>query len=58
VLVAEAVSPEDLDARDLRQRLEEAERELAEAEDGSAAQEGAERERRRLEAFLQIAERG
>ena len=58
VLVAEAVSPEDLDARDLRQRLEEAERELAEAEDGSAAQEGAERERRRLETFLQIAERG
>ncbi len=56
VLVAEAVSPDALDARELRERLAEAERELAEADQGTAAEEAAERERRRLQAFLQIAE--
>jgi F-type H+-transporting ATPase subunit epsilon len=56
VLIAEAIRPEDLDAGDLRQRLEEAERELAEAEEGTAAQEAAERERRRFQTFLEIAE--
>jgi F-type H+-transporting ATPase subunit epsilon len=56
VLVAEAVSPDQLDARELRERLAEAEREVAEAEQGTAAEEAAERERRRLQAFLQIAE--
>lgn len=57
VLVAEAVPPGSLDAGELRQRLGEAERELAEAEQGTAAQEAAERERRRLQAFLEIAEK-
>ena len=56
VLVAEAVSPDALDAADLKDRLADAQRELSEAEEGTAAQEAAERETRRLEAFLQIAE--
>ena len=56
VLVAEAVSPDALDAAELRERLTGAQQELAEAGEGTAAQEAAERETRRLEAFLQIAE--
>jgi F-type H+-transporting ATPase subunit epsilon len=56
VLVAEAIQPDVLDAQDLRQRLEEATRELTEAEPETAANEAAEREKRRLEAFLEIAE--
>ena len=56
VLIAEAVPPEDLDAGELRERLEEAERELKDRDEGSAAHEHAEREKRRLEAFLEIAE--
>ncbi len=56
VLVAEAVSPDALDAGELRGRLGEAERGLAEAEEGTAAADAAEREKRRLQAFLQIAE--
>src|SRR3954464_248560 len=57
VLIAEAIPPDELDAGDLRERLEEAERQLSEAEAGSAAHDLAEREKRRFEAFLQIAER-
>ena len=56
VLVAEAIAPDELDAADLRHRLEEAEQRLSEAEEGSAAAEQAERERARCEAFIQIAE--
>src|SRR5215211_2225213 len=58
VLIAEAIPPDQLDAGDLRQRLEEAEQELNEAEDGSAAHEMAERQKRRFETFLEIAEGG
>ena len=58
VLIAEARSPEELDVSELRHRLEEAERSLSEAEEGSAAAEQAERERARSEAFLKIAEGG
>jgi F-type H+-transporting ATPase subunit epsilon len=57
VLIAEAIPPDQLDAGDLRERLEEAERELSEAEAGSAAHEHAEREKHRFQAFLEIAER-
>jgi F-type H+-transporting ATPase subunit epsilon len=57
VLVAEAVPPDELDAGELRQRLEEAERELGESDEGTAAHEAAEREKRRFETFLEIAER-
>jgi F-type H+-transporting ATPase subunit epsilon len=56
VLVAEALTPDQLDASELRQRLEDAEARLAEAEEGSAAEETAEREKARAEAFIAIAE--
>jgi F-type H+-transporting ATPase subunit epsilon len=56
VLVAEVRKPEDLDVSDLKSRLEEAEQRLEEAEDGSAAQETAERDKARAEAFIEIAE--
>ena len=56
VLIAEAIRPEDLDSSDLRERMEDAERRVDEAEEGSAAREQAERDRTRAEAFLEIAE--
>lgn len=56
VLVAEAIPPDELDAGELRERLDDAERRLGESEEGSAAQERARREKRRFEAFLEIAE--
>ena len=56
VLIAEAIPPDELDAGELRERLEDAERRLDESEEGSAAQERARREKRRFEAFLEIAE--
>ena len=56
VLIAEAIPPEDLDASDLKQRLDEAKQRLDEADEDSAAAEQAERERARAEAFIQIAE--
>jgi F-type H+-transporting ATPase subunit epsilon len=56
VLIAEAIPPEELDAGDLRERLDDARRRVEESEEGSAAQESARREQRRFEAFLEIAE--
>jgi F-type H+-transporting ATPase subunit epsilon len=56
VLIAEAIPPDQLDAADLRERLDEAEQRLSDAEEGSTAHELAEREKRRFEAFLDIAE--
>jgi F-type H+-transporting ATPase subunit epsilon len=56
VLIAEAIPPDELDAGDLRERLKEAEQRLSEAEEGSAAEELAEREKARFEMFVQIAE--
>jgi F-type H+-transporting ATPase subunit epsilon len=56
VLVEDAIDPGDLDASDLRSRLEDAERELGEAEEDSEAKRSAERRKRRYEAFLRIAE--
>jgi F-type H+-transporting ATPase subunit epsilon len=56
VLIAEAQAPDSLDVAELRERLEQAEQSLSEAEDGSAAAEQAERQRARCEAFIQIAE--
>ncbi len=56
VLIAEAIPPDQLDARDLRERLDDVRRSVEEAEEGSATQERAQREQRRLEAFLEIAE--
>ena len=57
VLVGEAIDPAGLDAAEQRAALEDAERRVAEAEDGSAAAELAASERDRAEAFLKLAER-
>jgi F-type H+-transporting ATPase subunit epsilon len=56
ILVEEAHTPSDLNAGDLRDRLREAEHELEQAEDDSERQRVAERDKRRLERFLAIAE--
>src|SRR5690348_16622615 len=56
ILVEEAHPPGDLNASDLRDRLQDAERELEQAEDDSERGRVAERNKRRLERFLAIAE--
>jgi F-type H+-transporting ATPase subunit epsilon len=56
LLVEEAVVPSELDAGDLRERLQRAEHELEQASEDSERRRVAEREKRRLERFLQIAE--
>jgi len=56
VLVDEVFSVDDLNASDLRDRLSRAEEELANAEDGSEERRLAERDVRRLEAFLKMTE--
>ena len=56
VLIAEAVEPDKLDASDLKSKLKDAEKRLEEAEEGSAAEEQAGRDKARAEAFIQIAE--
>jgi F-type H+-transporting ATPase subunit epsilon len=58
VLVEEAIPPGDLDAADLRDRLNRAEEEARAAEDGSEEEHQALRDRKRWEAFLHIAEGG
>ena len=55
VLVEEADDPDSLDRSDLESRLEEARESLEQAEEGSQEREHAERNIRRLEAFLEIA---
>jgi F-type H+-transporting ATPase subunit epsilon len=54
LLVQEAFPPEELDAAELRDRLQEAERELEGSEDDSERQRVAERDKRRWEQFLKI----
>ena len=56
VLVDEAFAIDDLDAGDLRSRLERAEQELSQAEEGTEEQRAAARAKRRYEAFLKISE--
>ncbi len=58
ILVQEAIPPRDLDAADLRDRLARAQEEVQRAEDDSEEQRQAERDARRWEAFLGIAEGG
>src|SRR6201994_4311479 len=55
LLVEEAHEPGELDAAQLRDRLQQAERELDGAGDDSEKRRVAERDKRRLEAFLKIA---
>ncbi len=56
VLIAEAIPPERLDVGSLRERRDDAQRRLDEAEEGSAAAEQAKRMLTRAEAFIAIAE--
>jgi F-type H+-transporting ATPase subunit epsilon len=56
VLIGEAIPPEQLDAAELKQRLDDADQRLGEAEEGSATYEQAERDKARAEAFLEVAE--
>jgi F-type H+-transporting ATPase subunit epsilon len=56
VLVEEAHPPDQLDAGQLRERLEQAERELESAEEDSEKRRMAERDKRRWQRFLEIAE--
>lgn len=56
VLVDEVFDVDDLDVGDLRDRLKQAEDELSNAEDGTEEKRAAERDKRRYEAFLKIAE--
>jgi len=58
LLIEEAHEPESLDAGKLRDRLQEAERELDDAGADSEKRRVAERDKRRWEAFLRIAEGG
>jgi F-type H+-transporting ATPase subunit epsilon len=56
ILVEEAMAPGDLDAGSLRERLQQAERELESAGEDSEKRRFAERDKARLEQFLKIAE--
>jgi F-type H+-transporting ATPase subunit epsilon len=56
VLVDEVFGVDDLNASDLRDRLKRAEDELEGAEEGSEERRVAERDKRRYEAFLKLAE--
>ena len=56
ILVEEAVDPGTLDVSTLRDQLRQAESEAESAEEGSERRRVAERDRRRFEAFLRIAE--
>jgi F-type H+-transporting ATPase subunit epsilon len=56
LLVEEAHPPGDLDAADLRERLQAAERELESAGEDTEKRRFAERDKARLETFIAIAE--
>ena len=56
ILVEEAMAPGDLDAGSLRERLQQAERELESAGEDTEKRRVAERDKARLEQFLKIAE--
>jgi len=56
VLVEEAIRPHDLDPSDLRERARRAEQSGRDAEEGSEEQRRCQRDQRRWEAFLRIAE--
>jgi F0F1-type ATP synthase epsilon subunit len=56
ILVEDAVDPGALDASALRDRLRQAESEADSAEEGSERRRVAQRDQRRYEAFLRIAE--
>jgi F-type H+-transporting ATPase subunit epsilon len=55
VLIDEAFPVDSLDTNELQDRLQRAEQELEDAEEGSETRRAAERDKRRYEAFLKIA---
>jgi F-type H+-transporting ATPase subunit epsilon len=55
VLIVEAIPPDQLDPAELRRRLDDARQRIADAEEGTATHEQAERDRVRAEAFLEVA---
>jgi F-type H+-transporting ATPase subunit epsilon len=55
VLVEEAVDPDDLDRSDIESRLEEAQRSMEEADEGSEERARCERNVQRYKAFLDVA---
>ena len=57
VLVEEAIPPDELDSGSLKEQLDDAERRLKEADEGSAAAVRAQKDRERAEKFLEIAQR-
>ncbi len=58
ILVEDAIDPAELNTSHLQDQLQRAEREAEAAEDGSEAQRKSQREKRRAEAFLALAEGG
>jgi F-type H+-transporting ATPase subunit epsilon len=58
LLVEEAIPPDELDTARLEEQMKDAEQRLSEAEEGSAARDRAEKDKRRVEAFLELAGRG
>src|SRR5919202_3328045 len=56
VLIDEAMPLDELDAGNLRDRLDRAEQELQDTEEGSEARRAAQRDQRRYEAFLTLTE--
>jgi F-type H+-transporting ATPase subunit epsilon len=56
ILVDEVFGIDDLDAGDLRDRLQRADDELSSSEEGTEERRAAERDKRRYEAFLKLAE--
>lgn len=56
LLVEEAHAPDELNASDLKERLQRAEQELESADEGSEQQRVARRDKQRWEAFLEIAD--
>ena len=58
LLVEEAHPPDELDRSELEEKLKRAEQELSDADEGSEQQRVAERDKRRSEAFLEVARNG
>ena len=56
VLVTEAIPPDQLDPGELRSRVEDADGRLRDSEEGSGAHTQAAKDKKRAEAFLQVAE--
>ena len=58
LLVEEAIPPDELDTVRLEEQMKDAEQRLSEAEEDSAARYRAEKDKKRVETFLELAGRG